>query len=185
MGEPFRKLGMASCPASQVTFVDCFVPDDNVLGERGQGSVMFQQSMLWERTCLFALYVGLQERLVEQAVAHVTQRSQFGRRLHEFQSVSNRIVEMKLRLESGRLLLYRACWQLDRDEPDTLSSALSKLAVSEAAMASAADAVQVLGGRGYLSGNGVEAALRDAVGGTIFSGTSDIQRQIIARELGL
>jgi alkylation response protein AidB-like acyl-CoA dehydrogenase len=185
IGEPFRKLGMASCPASQVTFVDCFVPDESILGERGQGSVVFQQSMLWERTCLFALYVGLQDRLIEQVIAHVKQRSQFGRPLHEFQSVSNRIVEMKLRLESGRLLLYRACWLLDRAEPDPLSSALSKLAVSEAALASATDAVQILAGRGYLAGHGVEAALRDSVGGTIFSGTSDIQRQIVARELGL
>ena len=184
-GEPFGKLGMASCPAGQVEFADCFVPHENVLGERGQGSVVFQQSMLWERTCLFALYVGLQDRLIDQAVAHAKERRQFGRPLSEFQSVSNRIVEMKLRLESGRLLLYRACWSLDRAEPDPLGSALSKLAVSEAAVASAVDAIQLLAGRGYLTGQGVEAALRDALGGTIFSGTSDIQRQIIARELGL
>ncbi|GAA4466707.1 acyl-CoA dehydrogenase family protein [Phytohabitans houttuyneae] len=185
VGPPFRKLGMASCPASEVEFVDCFVPDEGVLGERGQGSVVFQHSMLWERTCLFALYLGVQDRLVDAVVEHAKRRSQFGRALREFQSVSNRIVDMKLRLESGRLLLYRACWSIDRGDADPLASALSKLAVSEAAVASAADAVQVLGGRGYLSENGVEAALRDAVGGTIFSGTSDIQRQIIARELGL
>ncbi|MEV4711688.1 acyl-CoA dehydrogenase family protein [Micromonospora sp. NPDC049374] len=185
VGEPFGKLGMKSCPAGQVTFTDCFVPGDQVLGERGQGSVVFQESMRWERTCLFALYVGLQERLVEQVIEHVQQRSQFGRKLTEFQSVTNRIVEMKLRLESSRLLLYRACWLLDRDEPGALASALSKLAVSEAAVAGATDAVQVLAGRGYLTQHGFEAALRDAVGGTIFSGTSDIQRQIIARELGL
>ncbi|MBE1489192.1 acyl-CoA dehydrogenase family protein [Plantactinospora soyae] len=185
VGEPFGKLGMASCPAGQVEFADCFVPHDSVLGERGQGSVVFQQSMLWERTCLFALYVGLQDRLVDQVVAHAKERRQFGRPLREFQSVSNRIVEMKLRLESSRLLLYRACWSLDRAEPDPLCSALSKLAVSEAAVASAVDAVQLLAGRGYRTGQGVEAALRDALGGTIFSGTSDIQRQIVARELGL
>ncbi|MBF9131528.1 acyl-CoA dehydrogenase family protein [Plantactinospora sp. S1510] len=185
VGEPFRKLGMASCPASEVEFVDCFVPDGNVLGERGQGSVIFQHSMLWERTCLFALYLGVQDRLVEQVTAHAGQRTQFGQPLRGFQSVSNRIVEMKLRLESGRLLLYRACWLLDRGEPDLLASALSKLAVSEAVLASSIDALQILGGRGYLTGQGAEAALRDAVGGTIFSGASDIQRQIIARELGL
>ncbi len=185
VGEPFGKLGMASCPASEVEFVDCFVPDGGVLGERGQGAVVFQESMLWERTCLFALYVGLQDRLLDQVVAHARERRQFGRPLAEFQSVANRIVEMKLRLESGRLLLYRACWSLDRAEPDPLGSALSKLAVSEAAVASAADAVRLLAGRGYLAGSGVEAALRDAMGGTIFSGTSDIQRQIVARELGL
>jgi L-prolyl-PCP dehydrogenase len=185
VGEPFEKLGMTSCPASQVEFVDCFVPDEAVIGERGQGSIVFQHSMLWERTCLFALYIGVQDRLIDTVVAHVKQRRQFGRTLGEFQSVSNRIVDMKLRLESGRLLLYRACWSIDRGESDVLASALSKLAVSEAALASAADAVRILGGRGYLAEYGVEAALRDAVGGTLFSGTSDIQRQIVARELGL
>ncbi|WUH99904.1 acyl-CoA dehydrogenase family protein [Spirillospora sp. NBC_00431] len=185
VGEPFGKLGMASCPASEVRFADCFVPAGNVLGERGQGSIVFQESMLWERTCLFALYVGLQERLIDQAVAHARERRQFGRALQEFQSVTDRIVEMKLRLESGRLLLYRACWSLDRGEPDPLASALSKLAVSEAAVAAAIDAVQLLGGRGYQAGSGAEAALRDALGGTIFSGTSAIQRRIVARELGL
>jgi alkylation response protein AidB-like acyl-CoA dehydrogenase len=185
VGEPFGKLGMASCPAGRIEFTDCFVPHGNTIGERGQGSVVFQQSMLWERTCLFALYIGLQDRLIDQVVAHANERRQFGRPLREFQSVSNRIVEMKLRLESGRLLLYRACWSLDRAEPDALNSALSKLAVSEAAVASAVDAVQLLAGRGYQTGQGAEAALRDALGGTIFSGTSDIQRRIIARELGL
>ena len=185
VGAPFRKLGMASCPASEVAFTNCFVPDEAVLGERGQGSVVFQHSMLWERTCLFALYVGLQDRLIDTVVEHVKGRSQFGRALSGFQSVSNRIVDMKLRLETGRLLLYRACWAIDRGDADPLASALSKLAVSEAALASAADAVQLLGGRGYLAEYGVEAALRDAVGGTIFSGASDIQRQIVARELGL
>jgi len=185
VGEPFGKLGMASCPASEVEFAGCFVPDEGVLGERGQGSIVFQQSMLWERTCLFALYVGLQDRLIDDVVSHARERGQFGRPLREFQSVSNRIVEMKLRLESGRLLLYRACWVLDQGEPDAMSSALSKLAVSEGALAGAVDAVQIFGGRGYLTGQGAEAALRDAVGGTIFSGTSDIQRQIVARELGL
>ncbi|WP_091672746.1 acyl-CoA dehydrogenase family protein [Micromonospora auratinigra] len=182
---PFDKLGMASCPAGGVTFTDCFVPAGQVIGEPGQGGVIFQHSMGWERTCLFALFLGVQEELVDRVLAHVRQRRQFGRALAEFQSVSNRIVEMKLRLESGRLLLYRACWEMDQGDPSTLWSALSKLAVSEAALAGAIDAVQLFGGAGYLRGTGVEAALRDAIGGTIFSGTSDIQRWLVAAELGL
>jgi alkylation response protein AidB-like acyl-CoA dehydrogenase len=185
VGAPFAKLGMTSCPASEVEFAGVFVPYDAVLGERGQGSVVFQESMLWERTCLFALFIGLQDRLMDQVVAHAGKRRQFGRPLRDFQSVTNRIVEMKLRLESSRLLLYRACWSIDSAEPDVLGSALSKLAVSEAALANAIDAVHVFAGRGYRSEYGIEAALRDAVGGTVFSGTSDMQRQIAARELGL
>ncbi|GAB3152865.1 acyl-CoA dehydrogenase family protein [Amycolatopsis sp. NPDC004378] len=184
-GEPFGKLGMEGCVAGEITFTDCFVPADAVLGEPGQGSAIFQHSMGWERACLFALYLGVQDRLIARCRDHVRGRRQFGKRLAEFQSVSNRVVEMKLRAESARLLLYRACWALDAGEDATLFAALSKLAVSEGTVASATDAVQLFGSRGYLREHGVEAALRDAIGGTIFSGASDVQRQLVAMELGL
>jgi alkylation response protein AidB-like acyl-CoA dehydrogenase len=185
VGAPLRKLGMEGCVASEVEFTDCFVPTDAVLGEPGQGSAIFQHSMGWERACLFALYLGVQDRLITRCIEHVRNRRQFGQRLSEFQSVTNRIVEMTLRLESARLLLYRACWALDADEPATLHAALSKLAVSEGTVASATDAIALFGSRGYLRDWGIEAALRDAVGGTIFSGASDVQRQLVAMELGL
>ncbi|MGH3719497.1 MAG: acyl-CoA dehydrogenase family protein [Pseudonocardiaceae bacterium] len=184
-GEPFEKMGLWSCPAGTIRFEDCFVPDDCVLGAPGAGGAIFQHSMSWERTCLFAGYVGLMDRLIGQAIEHVHQRRQFGRRLREFQSVTNRIVEMKLRADSARLLLYRACWEMAQGRPAALSVALSKLAISEGVLASALDAVHLFGARGYLREDGIEAALRDAVPSVIFSGTSDIQRQLIAKELGL
>jgi alkylation response protein AidB-like acyl-CoA dehydrogenase len=184
-GPPMEKMGLRSCPAGTVTFDDCFVPDERVLGPVGGGTAVFRHSMIWERTCLFALYLGVQQRLLDRCVAHVRQRRQFGRRLGYFQSVANRVVDMKLRLDSGRLLLHRACWQWDRGEDAGLATALAKLAVSEAAVASAQDAIQLFGARGYLHGEGIEAALRDAVPATIFSGTSEIQRTIVAKELGL
>jgi alkylation response protein AidB-like acyl-CoA dehydrogenase len=183
--EPFEKMGLLQCPAGSVRFEDCFVPDENVLGEPGMGGYIFQHSMGWERACLFAGYIGLADRLIEQSVAHARKRRQFGQRLSQFQAVSHRIAEMKLRTESARLLLYRACWEMDQGEAATLSVALSKLAVSEGVVASALDAVRLFGGRGYQRAEGIEAALRDAVPSVIFSGTSDIQRQLIARELGL
>lgn len=182
---PFDKMGLASCPAGTVRFTDCFVPAERVLGEPGAGGAIFQHSMGWERACLFAGYVGLMDRLIDRAVAHAGQRRQFGRELAGFQSVSNRIVEMKLRVESSRLLLYRACWEMSRGRPATLATALSKLAVSEGAVATALDAVHVFGARGYLRADGIEAALRDTVPSVIFSGTSDIQRLLIAKEMGL
>jgi alkylation response protein AidB-like acyl-CoA dehydrogenase len=127
----------------------------------------------------------VQQRLLDHCVRHVRGRRQFGKRLADFQSVANRVVDMKLRLESGRLLLYRACWAMDNAQPSTLWTALSKIVVSEGAVASATDAIGLFGGQGYMRDRGVEVALRDAVGGTIFSGTSDIQRQLAAVELGL
>ncbi|GGU59128.1 hypothetical protein GCM10010178_59190 [Lentzea flava] len=180
--EPFGKLGLNGCAAGTVEFHDCAVPEDAVLGN---GSLVFQHGMLLERACLFAIYLGVQERLVERCITHVKRRKQFGKRLSTFQSVSNRIVDMKLRLESSRLLLYKACWAIDQDDDAVLPAALSKLAVSQAAVQTALDAVELFGGRGYQTDEGIEEHLRDAVGGLIFSGTSDIQRQLAALELGL
>lgn len=185
VGEPFEKMGMSQCPAGRIRFEDCFVPDEQVLGEPGQGGWIFQHSMGWERACLFAGFLGLADRLIDQAVEHARQRRQSGRSISRFQAVSHRIADMKLRTESARLLLYRACWEMDRGGPAGLWVALSKLAVSEGVLTTALDAVRLFGGRGYLRGEGIEAALRDSVPSLIFSGTSDIQRDIISRELGL
>lgn len=184
-GEPFAKLGLEGCQAGAIEFRDCLVPESAVVGEPGQGAAVFQHSMGWERACLFALYVGLQERLIDDCVTYARKRRQFGRRIAEFQSVSNRIVDMKIRLESARLLLYRTCWEMDQGGTSGLSAALSKLAVSEAALTTATDAVRTFGGRGFRKGFGIESALRDSVAATLFSGTSDIQRQLVAIELGL
>ncbi|MFI7601296.1 acyl-CoA dehydrogenase family protein [Actinoplanes sp. NPDC049681] len=185
VGEPFDKLGLAACPAGGLTFNQCFVPDENVLGGEGAGGAVFQHSMGWERACLFAGYLGLMDRLIEQCVVHVRSRRQFGRRLADFQGVANRLVDMKMRAESARLLLYRACWSMDQGADSVLQVALSKLAVSEGALAAALDAVRVFGARGYRSDFGIATYLRDAIPSTIFSGTSDIQRLLIAKEMGL
>jgi alkylation response protein AidB-like acyl-CoA dehydrogenase len=185
VGESFDKMGLSSCPAGTVRFDDCVVPAENMIGVPGQGGAIFQHSMAWERTCLFAGYVGLIDRLIERSVVHARERHQFGQPIGEFESVANRIADMKMRAESGRLLLYRACWEIDQAIVTPLSIALAKLAVSEGALASALDAVRLFGAQGYLTKYGIEATLRDTVPATIFSGTSDIQRLIIAKELGL
>ncbi|MGO1056942.1 acyl-CoA dehydrogenase family protein [Crossiella sp. CA198] len=183
VGEPLDKLGMTGAAASTVGFEDCFVDEATVLGAPGQGTEIFQHSMSWERACLFALFLGVQDRLIERSAEHARDRRQFGRRLTDFQAVSHRLAEAKLRVESARLLLYRACWSIDAGRPSALFTALSKLATSEAMLATATDAVRLFGWRGYLAGHEVSAALGDAIGGTLFSGTSDIQRQLIALEL--
>jgi len=183
--EPFDKMGLWSCRAGTVDFEDCFVPDDQVLGQEGAGAAIFQASMGWERACLFAGYVGLLDRLVTRCTDFARERRQSGRPIGSFQAVSHRIVDMKLRLESARLLLYRACAAMDSGGRAVLPVALAKLAVSEAALAGALDAVRVFGGRGYLADHGIEAALRDSVPAVLFSGTSEMQKEIAAKELGL
>jgi alkylation response protein AidB-like acyl-CoA dehydrogenase len=183
--EPFDKMGLWTCRAGSVDFEDCFVPDEQVLGRPGMGAAIFQGSMGWERACLFAGYVGLLDRLVGQCAAFARERRQSGRPIGSFQAVSHRIVDMKLRLESARLLLYRACAEMDSGGRAVLPVALAKLAVSEAAVRSALDAVRVFGGRGYLAEHGIEAALRDSVPTVLFSGTSEMQKEIAAKEMGL
>ncbi|GAB2888629.1 acyl-CoA dehydrogenase family protein [Streptomyces mayteni] len=185
VGEPMAKMGLSSCPAARVSFRDCRVPAAYRLGEEGQGGAVFQHSMTWERACLLASYLGTMERQLATCVEHARRRRQFGRPIGEFQAISHRVAAMKQRLESGRLLLYRGCWLLDQGRDHLAAISLAKLAVSETAVANSVDAVQIHGGAGYLSATGVERQLRDAVPTTVFSGTSEIQREIVAREVGL
>lgn len=185
VAEPMAKMGLWGCPASQIRFESCRVPASCRLGEEGHGALIFQRSMLWERSCLFALYLGLMERQLTDCTGHARSRRQFGRPLGGFQAVSHRIADMRLRLEAARLLLYRACWLIDQGREQASAAALAKVAVSQAAVSNGLDAVQIFGGSGYLMAAGIEAQLRDSVPSGIFSGTTEIQKEIIARETGL
>ncbi len=184
-GEPIDKIGLSRSPACSVYLEECRVPAGALVGRLDRGASVFQESMLWERACLFAAWVGRTERLLEETIEYTRSRKQFGKNLAKNQAVSHRIVDMKLRLEGARLLLYRACWKLARGEASAADVALSKLAVSEAAVQSSADAVHLHGAMGIAEDAGIARHLRDAVPSTIFSGTSEIQREIIAAALGL
>lgn len=185
IGEPFAKLGLDRCPASTIRLEDCEVPASRRLGQEGQGAAIFQSSMRWERTCMFAAYVGRAERLVDRCLDQARQRHQFGRPIAANQAVSHRIARMRMRLEAARMLLWQACWRLDQGEPAILEVAMAKLAASEGVVESARDAVQLFGGAGIRADAGIGRELRDAVPSTIFSGTSEMQLEMIARELGL
>lgn len=185
IGEPFGKLGLDRCPASTLRLDHCVVPARRRLGGEGQGAAIFQSAMRWERTCLFAAYVGRIERLAELCADHARTRAQFGRPIGSNQAISHRLARMRLRLEAARLLLWRACWLLDQNEAASADVAMAKLAISEAAAESALDAVRIFGGDGIRSDRGIERELRDAVPSLIFSGTSEMQLELIVRELGL
>lgn len=181
----FEKLGLRTCPIGELVFDDVWVPNDAVLGTVGGGSTLFTQSMDWERTCLVACHVGAMERLLEEAVQYARTRKQFGQPIGKYQAIAHRIADMKVRLEASRLLTYRAASQLEQSRTVSLDAAISKLFVSESLLKSALDTVQVLGGYGIMVEYQVERALRDAVASTIYSGTSEMQRNIISRWLGL
>jgi hypothetical protein len=141
--------------------------------------------MEWERGCILANCLGVMRRQLEQVIHHAQSRKQFGKPIGKYQSVANRIVDMKLRLETCRPLIYQIgrLKQLGRNAE--LEAAMAKLYVSECFVKSSLDAIQIFGGYGYMTDQGVERDLRDAIGSTLYSGTSEIQRNIIARRLGL
>ena len=185
VSEPFKKMGLRTSPMAEIVLDDCFVPHDAVLGKPGQGAVIFNHSMAWERSCILASQVGAMEHQLELCLRYAKDRKQFGRPIGDFQLVAARLADMKVRLDTSRLLLYRAAWAMAEDDGAEMASAVAKLYISEAAVASALDAVRTHGGYGYMEEFEVERDLRDFLGGTMYSGTSDIQRLLVARHMGL
>jgi alkylation response protein AidB-like acyl-CoA dehydrogenase len=185
-GQAFEKAGLRTSPVGELVFDGAFVPHDAVLGTVGGGAAVFTTAMDWERTLLVALHVGAIERLLDTTVAYARTRSQFGQTIGKFQAVAHRIADMKVALEAARLLVYRSAARLGSGSRSvSLDAAVTKLFVSESLVKVALDAVQLHGGYGFMVEYEVERALRDALGATIYSGTSEMQRNIIARWLGL
>lgn len=179
------KMGLRTDPMAQVFFEDCRVPAANRLGREGQGAAIFRSSMEWERGCIFAPCVGAMQRQLEQCVEYARTREQFGSPIGKFQSVANRLVDMRLRLENSRSLLYKMAWAKMTTGKAAMESGLAKLYISESWIRNSMDAIQVHGGYGYTTEYELERDLRDAMGGTLYSGTSEIQRNLIARQMGL
>ncbi len=180
-----EKMGLRTSPMGELVLQDCFIPDENRLGPEGAGSRIFNHSMEWERSCILASHLGAMEFQLETCIQYARDREQYGQPIGKFQSVANRIVDMKVRLETARLLLYKVAWLKKIGQPAVMEAAMAKLYLSECFVQSGLDAIRTLGGYGYMTEFEVERDLRDAIGGVIYSGTSDIQRNIIARLLGL
>lgn len=180
-----EKMGLRTSPMAEVIFNDCRVPVDQRLGREGRGATVFECSMEWERGCILASCLGVMGRQLNECVVHARSRKQFGKPIGKFQSVANRLVDMKVRLDTCRPLVYRIGALKDASKDATIEAAVAKLYVSESFVKSCLDAVQVFGGYGYMQEQQVERDLRDSVGSTLYSGTSEIQRNIIARGLGL
>lgn len=184
-GPEREKMGLRTVPMGDLTLDECFVPTANRLGAEGAGLRLSTTSLDWERCCILASQLGAMQRQLETACSYVRTRKQFGQQIGKFQSVANRVVDMKLRLETSRLMLYQVAWLKREGRDAMMESAMLKLHLSECFLASSTDAIRVHGALGYMSENGIERDLRDAVGGTIYAGTSDIQRNVIAALLGL
>jgi len=178
-------IGTRTAALGEVVFENCRLGRDATIGKPGAGALLFQAAMEKDRAVIFAPIVGAMQSPVELATEYAKQRTAFGRPIGSFQAVSHRIAEMAVRLDVSRLLLYRVACLKAKGSRAPLESSMAKLYISEALIQSSIDLIRTHGGSGYLQEQGIEHFLRDAVGGVLFSGTSDVQRNIIARQLGL
>jgi hypothetical protein len=185
LGPNMSKMGLKTSPICELFLDDCAIPASCRLGREGLGANIFNASMEWERSAILANYVGAMEYQLERCIRYAKERKQFGKPIGKFQAVANRLVDMKLRLETSRLLLYQVAWKKKTLGKCPMDAALAKLYLSESWVASCMDALRIHGGYGFMTEYELERDLRDSLGGVLYSGTSEIQRNIIARHLGL
>jgi len=179
------KMGLRTSPLGELILENCEVPVENRLGREGAGVAMFSHSMEWERGCILASAVGAMERQLETCVQYAKRRQQFGQPIGKFQLVASKFVDMKIRLETARSLLYKVGWLKKMGRSVFMEAAMAKLYISESWVQSCLDAIQIHGGYGYTTEFELERELRDAVGSKLYSGTSEIQRLVIAQFMGL
>lgn len=184
-GRELDKMGLRTSPMGEIVLDNCEVPIENRLGPEGAGMSIFNSSMEWERSCILASAVGSMQRQLETCISYAKTRKQFGKPIGKFQSVSNKIADMYLRIEAARLLIYKVAWLKRQGKPASAEAAAAKVFTSEAWIQSSLDAIQIHGAFGYMTASEIERDLRDSVAGTIYSGTSEIQRMIIAQSLGV
>jgi alkylation response protein AidB-like acyl-CoA dehydrogenase len=178
-----NKLGLRASETASVVFEDCFVSDENLLGEEGEGFVNAMQVLDGGRISIAALAVGIAQGAYESAVRYSKERQQFGKPISEFQAIQFKLADMATQIDAARLLMYRAAWLKDVGKAVTKESSMAKLFASETSVAVCEEAIQIHGGYGYTKDYPPEKYWRDSKLCTIGEGTSEIQRIIIAREI--
>lgn len=175
-----EKMGLHTSPTAELFFDECEVPEANRLGNEGAGSSAFTHAMTWERGCILASAVGSMQRLLETCIRYAKERKQFGQPISKFQLVASKIVDMKLRLETARYILYHSAYQRSLGRTAIIEAALAKLHISDCWVNCCEDAIQIHGGYGYMTEYEMERELRDAIASRLYSGTNEIQRNVIA-----
>lgn len=182
---PYSKVGWHASDTRELTLQDVRVPEENLLGERGRGYANFLSILDEGRIAIAALSVGLAQACVDESVAYAKERQAFGHPIGDFQSISFKIADMEMRTQTARLAYYRAAEKMLRGERFKKEAAIAKLHASEAAVTNAREATQVHGGYGFMNEFAVARHWRDSKILEIGEGTSEVQRMLIARELGL
>ncbi|QIA26997.1 acyl-CoA dehydrogenase [Thermaerobacter sp. PB12/4term] len=180
----YEKMGLHASDTAELVFDGCRVPLDHLVGERGKGHQQFLQTLDGGRIGIGALSVGIAQACLDAALEYARHRRQFGRPISKFQAIQFKLADMATQLEAARWLVYRAAWLRDQGRPYRREAAMAKLFASELAVRAALEAIQIHGGAGYTRDFPVERYLRDAKLMEIGEGTSEVQRLVIARELG-
>jgi len=185
VGQDYSKVGWCASDTRELAFASCRVPADHLLGERGRGYAQFMQILDEGRIAIAALAVGLAQGCVDECLRYAGERAAFGHRLGHYQAIQFKLADMAVRAQTARLAWYDASARLVAGEPVKKAAAIAKLTASNAAMDNARDATQIFGGYGFMNEFPVARFYRDAKVLEIGEGTSEVQRMIIARELGL
>jgi short/branched chain acyl-CoA dehydrogenase len=185
VSKKYSKVGWNASDTRELSFVDCRVPEANLLGTRGRGYAQFLQTLDEGRIAIAALGVGLAQGCVDECLKYVHEREAFGHKIGEYQVIKFKIADMEVRTYNARLAYYAAAAKMLRGEPFKKEAAIAKLVSSEAAMDNAREATQIFGGYGFMNEYPVGRFYRDAKILEIGEGTSEVQRILIARELGL
>lgn len=185
VGNPIAKMGLRTSPLCEVFFEGCRVPAANVVGKTGTGFLVMDHVMKWEILCSFAITLGEMRHRLDQCVDYARERVQFGQPIGSYQAISHKLADMLIGVETTAKWIYDTAVRFAAGENITTDLAITKLVASEHNLASALAAVQIHGGNGYMAEYGVEKDLRNAVAGTIYSGTSEIQRNRVAAMLGV
>jgi alkylation response protein AidB-like acyl-CoA dehydrogenase len=184
VGKLEHKLGIRGSPTGQPIFEDVHVPEENLIGDEGRGMQVALATLDRSRLGVASQAVGIAQGATDHAVAYAAERRQFGQPIADFQGIQFKLADMETRTAAARELLYRACAKVDAGDSDMGKySAMAKLFASDTAMAVTVDAVQVLGGYGYVTEYPVERYMRDAKITQIYEGTNEIQRLVIARAM--
>jgi short/branched chain acyl-CoA dehydrogenase len=183
-GEPYRKMGWNASDTRPLTFSDCHVPEDHLLGPRGQGFRQFLHVLDIGRIGVAAMGVGLAQGALDEALAYAKERQAFGQAISRFQSIQAKLADLATEIAAARLLTYKAAWEKDQGRNFTLTAAQAKLKTGRLAVRATEEAVQIHGGYGYIEEYPVCRFYRDAKILTIGEGTDEVQQMVIARALG-
>ncbi|MFI5609078.1 acyl-CoA dehydrogenase family protein [Amycolatopsis sp. NPDC051903] len=182
-GQPLKKLGWHALDTRELVFANCWLPDDHLIGDEGAGLRQFLEVLDGGRISVAALSLSLAQKALDLAVRHAGEREQFGQRLHRFQAVGHKLADMATEIAAARWLVYHAAWLGDQGRPFSTAAAMAKLYASEVANRAASESVQIHGGYGFIRESTISRFYADAKILEIGEGTSEVQRNVIARAL--